>query len=64
MIGIRLGLPDGALDIIALDNRDKAEPCCFAMLKKWLELDPTAAWKCLFEAIGEPFSGGSADKGD
>ena len=64
VIGILLGLPSGTLDIIANDYRDKAEPCCTAMLRKWLELDPSAAWKYLFEAIGEPFSGGSADKGD
>ena len=34
------------------------------MLKKWLELDPSAAWKYLFEATGVPFSSGDAGKGD
>ena len=59
-IGNLLGVPDNALKIIEYDERNKAEPCCTAMLNKWLQLDPTASWKCLLEAI----NGEAADEGD
>ena len=29
----------------------KAEPCCNAMLEKWLQMDTTASWKKLFTVI-------------
>ena len=66
VIGTLLGLPSGALDIIQYDNHDKAEPCCNDMLKKWLQVDPTASWGKLFTVIESPAvsSGEAIDKGD
>ena len=66
MIGTQLGLPSGTLDIIEYNNRDRAEPCCNAILKKWLEVDPSASWEKLFEVIESPAvsSDQAPDKGD
>ena len=66
MIGVLLGIPSEALDIIENDNRDKAEPCCNEMLKKWLQVDITASWEKLFTAIESPAMsiGEVADQGD
>ena len=66
MIGVLLGLPSEALDIIENDNRDKAESCCNAMLKKWLQVDITASWEKLFTAIESPAMsiGEVVDQGD
>ena len=65
VIGILLGMPSEALDIIEYDNRDKAESCCNAMLKKWLQVDTTASWEKLFTAIESPAvsSGEAVDQG-
>ena len=49
-----LGIPSEALDITENDNVCKAEPCCNAMLKKWLQVDTTASWEKLFTAIESP----------
>ena len=57
VIGTRLGLSTGALDIIENDNMHKAVQCCNGMLKKWLELDTTASWEKLFEVIESPAVG-------
>ena len=54
MIGTLLGLPSGTLDIIKYDNRDKARPCCDAVLEEWLEVDPSASWEKLFKVIESP----------
>ena len=51
VIGTLLGLPSGTLDIIEHDNMWSVTHCCNAMLKKWLEVDPTASWNKLFAAI-------------
>ena len=66
MIGTLLGLPKGRLDIIKYDNHDKAEPCCDAVLEKWLEVDPSASWEKLFKVIESPAvsSDQAPDKGD
>ena len=50
-IGTQLDLPSGRLDIIKYDNRDEASLCCNAMLKKWLEVDPSASWEKLITVI-------------
>ena len=64
MIGTLLGLPSGILDIIKYDNHDYAEPCCDAVLEKWLEVDPSASWGKLFAVIQSPtFSNGQGDPG-
>ena len=54
VIGTQLSLPKGRLDIIKYDNHDKAEPCCDAVLEKWLEVDPSASWEKLFKVIESP----------
>ena len=54
VIGALLGIPSEALDIIENDNVCKAEPCCNAMLKKWLQIDTSASWEKLFTAIESP----------
>jgi len=56
MIGTQLGLSSGTLtlDIIEYNKRDKAEPCCNAMLKKWLEVEPSATWEKLFKVVESP----------
>ena len=65
MIGIQLGLPIERLNIIENDNRDKAEPCCNAMLEKWLQVDTTASWRKLFTVIeSSALSYGAPDKGN
>ena len=66
MIGTLLGLPKGRLDIIKYDNRDKARPCCDAVLEEWLEVDPSASWEKLFKVIESPAvsSDQAPDKGD
>lgn len=51
VIGTKLGLPSETLRIIKYDNKDKAEPCCDAVMEKWLEVDPSATWEKVFEAI-------------
>ena len=66
VIGTLLGLPSGALDVIEQDNAYKTTRCCNDMLKKWLEMDPTASWGKLFTVIESPAvsSGEAVDKGD
>ena len=65
VIGTQLGLPIAKLKIIEYDNRDKAEPCCNAMLEKWLQVDTTASWRKLFTVIESPaVSYSTPDKGD
>ena len=65
VIGTQLGLSPGDLEIIEHDSRDKAVPCCNAMLKKWLEMDTTASWGKLFDAVeSRAVSCSAPDKGD
>ena len=64
VIGTQLGLSTGDLEIIELDDR-KAVPCCNSMLKKWLEMDITASWGKLFDAVESPaVFCGAPDKGN
>ena len=51
MIGTLLDLPREELKIIEYDNCHKAVQCCNAMLDRWLEVDPSATWKKMLEAI-------------
>ena len=66
VIGTLLGLPSGALDVIEQDNMYRTTRCCNDMLKKWLEMDPTASWGKLFTVIESRAvsSGEAVDKGD
>jgi len=66
MIGMQLDLSVARLNIIEHDNYHKAEPCCNAMLQKWLEVDTTASWGKLFTVIDSlrPTVSSVPDKGD
>ena len=54
MIGTLLGLPSGELKSIEAGYPTNVKWCCNQMLEKWLEVDPSASWKKLFEAIESP----------
>ena len=65
VIGTLLGLPSGELQAIEAGYPTNVKWCCNQMLKKWLELDPTASWEKLFPVIesfavsrGEPIHKG------
>ena len=65
VIGTQLGLPTEKLNIIERDHMFRAEPCCNAMLEKWLKVDTTASWSKLFTVIESPAVSCSApDKGN
>ena len=66
VIGTLLGLPSGELKAIEAGYPTNVKWCCNQMLKKWLEVDPTASWKKLFTAIDSPAVSSSQndDKGD
>ena len=51
-IGALLGLPSKELTIIEKDNTYKVQPCCLALLQKWLEIDPDASWAKWHKAVG------------
>ena len=53
LIGSRLGIPTGRLDIIENDNNNKAERCCFAMLMYWCDANPRASLETLKEEISK-----------
>ena len=53
-IGTQLGLSNERLDIIEIDNRGKAQPCCNEMLMNWLQTDTIASWRKLFTVIESP----------
>ena len=64
VIGMLLDLPSEALNIIEHDHRDKAEPCCNAMLEKWLQLNTTASWEKLFAVIESSAVSSAHNQGD
>ena len=66
VIGTLLGLPSGELKAIEAGYPTNVKWCCNQMLKKWLEVDPTASWGTLFAVIESPAvsSGQVVDKGD
>jgi len=55
-IGLELNLSTDILSIIEAKNRADHVNCCQDMLQKWLERDPEATWKRLFEAANVAFS--------
>ena len=50
-LGLELGLNNGQISIISRDYRNDVEACCRKMLSKWLEMDPSATWGKLDDAI-------------
>ena len=51
IIGMLLGIPNEELKAIEAGYPTNPKWCCNKMLEKWLELDPTASWDKLSEAI-------------
>lgn len=54
IIGTSLGLTSGLLDIIEHDCHHKAEDCCNAVWRQWLDIDGTATWYKVAEIIDSP----------
>ena len=50
-IGDLLGIKEGILNIIDHDYFHKAEDCCNALWKEWLETDLMASWRKLIQII-------------
>ena len=53
-IGTHLGLQKGLLDTIDHDNHHRAEDCCNAVWEEWFDMDTTASWSKVIEAIELP----------
>ena len=53
LIGFRLGIPTGKLDVIEKDNNNKAEECCFAMLLYWCDDNPSASLEILKKEVSK-----------
>ena len=65
-LGLALGLEKSRLNIILSDNRynpDRTVGCCQKMLACWLEVDPSATWSRLEEAVTQLYynSGSNGD---
>ena len=50
-LGEALQICSSRLNIIATDNPNSCEERCKAMLRKWLELNPSATWDKLTNAV-------------
>jgi len=53
-LGAKLGLKDHYIAVISQDNAfnpNRTVACCKNMLKKWLQIDTTATWGKLIDAI-------------
>ena len=50
-IGESLGIRQGILNAIGVDNHHKAEDCCNAMWEEWLNIDTRAAWCKVIQII-------------
>ena len=62
-IGTLLDPSGQTLDIIEFDY-ENVRYCCNAMLKRWLQIDPSASWSKLFTAIeSSGVAGRAPDKG-
>ena len=50
-LGLELGLEQYHIAIIARDHPNMAVICCGKMLQKWLDIDPSASWRKLDDAV-------------
>ena len=53
-LGLELGLMDYHIANISVNNaryQNKVEVCCTAVLQQWLDIDPSATWAKLDDAI-------------
>ena len=48
-----MGIPDHTLETIDEDHRGSAGRCKVAMVKSWIETNPSATWKDVMEAVGK-----------
>ena len=50
-LGLELGLKRYHIDNIARDHPHEAVICCRKMLQKWLDIDSSASWRKLHDAV-------------
>ena len=50
-LGLELGLKDYHIANISKDNPNRSVTCCREMIQKWLEIDTSATWGKLDDAI-------------
>ena len=53
-LGLELGLKDYHIANISKDNEhnpNRSVTCCRVMLQKWLDMDPSASWSKLDDAV-------------
>ena len=50
-LGLELGLKDYHIANISKDNANRSVTCCREMLQKWLEIDTSATWGKLDNAV-------------
>ena len=50
-LGLELGLERYHIAIITRDHPNRSVTCCGEMLQKWLEIDPSASWRKLDDAV-------------
>ena len=51
MLGLELGLKRYHIDNISRDHPNRSVICCGEMLRKWLDIDPSASWRKLDDAV-------------
>ena len=67
-LGLELGLKDYHIANISKDNPNRSVTCCREVLQKWLEIDTSATWGKLDDAVkniklSSTTSPASTDKG-
>jgi len=50
-LGAQLNIENHLLRIIEKDHPHDCEGCCSKMLQEWLDLDSTASWEILINAL-------------
>ena len=50
-LGLELGLERYHINNIAKDHPNESVICCRKMLQKWLDIDPSASWRKLHDAV-------------
>ena len=50
-LGLELGLERYHIDNITKDHPNESVICCRKMLQEWLDIDPSASWRKLHDAV-------------
>ena len=50
-LGLQLGVPEGELDAVKVDNPGSVEQCMKAMLQWWLQKYPQKGWSDIVKAL-------------